>query len=1022
MLIAAAEEIKKDQMPKIKKRDERIVEYDRSKINNAIWKAVKSVGGTDYQNAVYLTSLVEKQIKEKFYLSESVDVETIQDIVEEILIKQGHDKVAKSYILYRQQHASIRELGQQISETKVVDDYIGLNTWKVKENSNQTFSLQGLNNHISSTISQKYWLDKIYPPEVRNAHNSGDFHIHDLGLLATYCVGWDLKDLLVRGFTGVEGKISSAPAKHFRSLLGQIVNFFYTLQGESAGAQAFSSFDTLIAPYIYYDKLNYAQVKQSLQEFVFNMNVPTRVGFQTPFTNITMDLKVPEFMKHEPAIVGGQMMEKTYGEFQDEMDMLNQAYAEIMCEGDALGRVFTFPIPTYNITEDFEWNNPKYNKVWEMTAKYGIPYFSNFIGSDMKPEDVRSMCPLHPDTQIIVRNNKGISIRTIKDIHYSDNIKNEILCNGEWIEASTIVSNAKECVEVVVYNGTSVVMDVKHEQPIKRSKGETIEVLRAKDIVPGMWVPFNSTPIKEDKDNYLAGYAVGAYVGNGSFEGQGTIVYSLNTDKKIAVKDILGKFFTNMGFIVTFDIRNELLSLKVRCDEFAAENWIEQFVDGNCPQDKKIKLRSFKMGKSFLQGILDGWYDTDGGNKERIYTSSTHLVEDFKVVCSLLGYAYKIGAADEREDRLSDKPVYTLKYHTRPSYNDNFFFEDGYYWFKVEDVVKSDYKGSVFCFVVKSEESLFQLANGLVTHNCRLRIDNTELQTRGGGLFGSNPLTGSIGVVTINLPRLGYLSTSEDDFYSRLANIMDIAKESLEIKRKVIEKLTEESLYPYSKFYLQDIKCKTNQYWANHFSTIGLVGMNEACINLFGEDISSSKGYSFAKDIMYFMRERIKGYQNETGNLYNLEATPAEGCSYTLLLKDNKLFGQQPYKNYTNSTQLPVDYTRDIFTALKHQEPLQTSYTGGTVFHTFLGESPSAEAAKKLIYKMCYQFKLPYYSLTPTFSICPEHGYLTGEHFTCPTCSSECEVYSRVVGYLRPVKQWNQGKQAEYSSRTEFTL
>ena len=697
MLIAAAEEIKKDQMPKIKKRDERIVEYDRSKINNAIWKAVKSVGGTDYQNAVYLTSLVEKQIKEKFYLSESIDVETIQDIVEEILIKQGHDKVAKSYILYRQQHASIRELGQQISETKAVDDYIGLNTWKVKENSNQTFSLQGLNNHISSTISQKYWLDKIYPPEVRNAHNSGDFHIHDLGLLATYCVGWDLKDLLVRGFTGVEGKISSAPAKHFRSLLGQIVNFFYTLQGESAGAQAFSSFDTLIAPYIYYDKLNYAQVKQSLQEFVFNMNVPTRVGFQTPFTNITMDLKVPEFMKHEPAIVGGQMMEKTYGEFQDEMDMLNQAYAEIMCEGDALGRVFTFPIPTYNITEDFEWNNPKYNKIWEMTAKYGIPYFSNFINSNMKPEDVRSMC-------------------------------------------------------------------------------------------------------------------------------------------------------------------------------------------------------------------------------------------------------------------------------------------------------------------------------------CRLRIDNTELQTRGGGLFGSNPLTGSIGVVTINLPRLGYLSTNEDDFYSRLANIMDIAKESLEIKRKVIEKLTEESLYPYSKFYLQDIKCKTNQYWANHFSTIGLVGMNEACINLFGEDISSSKGHSFAKDIMYFMRERIKDYQDETGNLYNLEATPAEGCSYTLLLKDNKLFGQQPYKNYTNSTQLPVDYTRDIFTALKHQEPLQTSYTGGTVFHTFLGESPSAEAAKKLIYKMCYQFKLPYYSLTPTFSICPEHGYLTGEHFTCPTCSSECEVYSRVVGYLRPVKQWNQGKQAEYSSRTEFTL
>lgn len=969
----------------IRKRDGRIVKYDNFKINNAIWKAVKSVGGTDYEYTTYLTELVETIIEEQYESNEYIDVETIQDIVEEVLIKQGHDKVAKSYILYRQQHKEIREMKTHMNEISVVDDYIELSTWTVKENSNQTFSLQGLNNHISSNISQKYWLNKIYSEEIKNSHINGDFHIHDLGLIATYCftgdtkipllngeiktleelanthkektfwvysidelgnivpglarnprktrteadlvkvtldnkkvihctpdhpflmrngeyqeasklkagdslmplylyqsfrgtdytgvynpannerqylhrilmkcpadkvchhidanktnneptnlkllderthrsleliktmktdkwkesnrqvlnkrnrseemrkistkntikrnktdrqraslsfahkkgisinkqdylnyvdqngylpisqfaliqnhkivsvesidykadvyditvdkyhnfaleagvfvhncVGWSLNDLLTYGFTGVEGKISSSPAKHFRALLGQIVNFFYTLQGESAGAQAFSNFDTLIAPYIYYDNLTYEQVKQGIQEFIFNMNVPTRVGFQTPFTNITMDLKVPQFMKNEPAIVGGKMMDKTYGDFQNEMNMLNKAFAEIMSEGDAQGRVFTFPIPTYSITEDFDWDDPNYDIIWEMTAKYGIPYFSNFINSDLNPEDVRSMC-------------------------------------------------------------------------------------------------------------------------------------------------------------------------------------------------------------------------------------------------------------------------------------------------------------------------------------CRLRLDTNELRKRGGGLFGSNPLTGSIGVVTINLPRIGLLSANKEDFFIKLKELMDLAKDSLEIKRKVIEKLTEENLYPYSRFYLESIKQRMGSYWANHFSTIGLIGMNEACLNLFCENIASEKGLEFSKEVMYFMRDTISQYQDETGNLYNLEATPAEGCSYTLLLKDNKYFGEQPYKNYTNSTQLPVNYTRDLFSALKHQEILQTLYTGGTVFHTFLGEAPSAESAKKLIKKMCYQFELPYYSLTPTFSICPDHGYLKGEQLTCPLCekegtSTECEIYSRVVGYLRPVKQWNTGKQAEYSSRLEYSL
>ena len=680
---------------KVRKRDGRIVEYDPSKINTAIWKAVKSVGGTDYSRTVILTNLVELLLEAEN--QEILDVEFIQDKVEEVLIKEGHDRVAKSYILYRQQHAEMREIKNHFAEVETVDDYIQATTWKVKENSNQTFSLQGLNNHISAEASQKYWLNKIYPAEIKNAHLSGGFHIHDLGLIATYCVGWDLKDLLIKGFTGVEGKIASSPAKHYRSLLGQIVNFFYTLQGESAGAQAFSNFDTLVAPFIRYDKLEYKQVKQGLQEFVFNMNVPTRVGFQTPFTNITMDLKVLEFMKNEPVVLGGQYMEETYGDFQPEMDMFNQAFAEIMCEGDSLGRVFTFPIPTYSITKDFDWDNPNYDKIWEMTAKYGIPYFSNFVNSDMSPEDVRSMC-------------------------------------------------------------------------------------------------------------------------------------------------------------------------------------------------------------------------------------------------------------------------------------------------------------------------------------CRLRIDNTELQKRGGGLFGSNPLTGSIGVVTINLPRLGFLAEDKKDFFIRLSSLMSLAKTSLEIKRKVLENLTESRLYPYSMYYLEGVKEQMGSYWANHFSTIGLIGINEAALNLLGVGIETEEGHHFATEVMAFMRDRISSYQEETGNLYNLEATPAEGCSYTLLLKDNRTYGEQPYKNYTNSSQLPVGFTDDVFMALKHQEPLQTAYTGRTVFHTFLGEMPDAQSAKNLVKKMCQQFKLPYYSVTPTFSICPEHGYVKGENFTCPNCGLECEVYSRVVGYLRPVKQWNPGKQAEYGERKEYTV
>ncbi|HIU91689.1 MAG TPA: ribonucleoside triphosphate reductase [Candidatus Limenecus avicola] len=590
---------------------------------------------------------------------------------------------------------------------KLVDDYLKQLDWQVKENSNMTYSVQGLNNYISSAISKNYWLNKIYTPEIKYAHENGDIHIHDLNLISTYCVGWDLKDLLMEGFTGVDGKIKCAPAKHFRTALGQIVNFLYTMQGEAAGAQAFSNFDTLLAPFVKYDKLEYAQVKQAMQEFVFNLNVPTRTGFQTPFTNITMDMTVPSYYADHPVIIGGELMEDTYKEFQHEMNLINKAYFEIMMQGDCTGKVFTFPIPTYNVTKDFDWDNPELEGLWEMTAKYGIPYFSNFINSDMNPEDARSMC-------------------------------------------------------------------------------------------------------------------------------------------------------------------------------------------------------------------------------------------------------------------------------------------------------------------------------------CRLRIDNRELEYRGGGLFGSNPLTGSVGVVTINLPRIGYLAKNEAEFFRMLCRNMELARESLEIKRKVIEDYTDKNLYPYTKFYLRDIKARHGSYWKNHFSTIGLVGMNEACENLTGKNIGTDEGREFALKVMDYMRNMISNFQKETGNNYNLEATPAEGTTYRLARLDKQKFdaikcaNQHEYENgakpfYTNSTQLPVNYTDDIFELLDKQDELQTKYTGGTVVHIFAGERVyDTKVVKNLVKKVCENYKLPYFTFSPTFSICPEHGYVAGEHFTCPDCGSACEVFSRVVGYISPVNQWNEGKKEEFAMRKTF--
>lgn len=646
---------------RVQKRDGRLVLFDESKITESIFKAVKAVGQDDYNKAKNLSSKVVSILEIFFKGGVIPTIEMIQDLVEKVLIESSEVEIAKAFILYRDQRRRLRAEGQVMMDvTETMDGYLKQSDWRVAENANMNYSLSGLLMHAATSVFAHYTLNNVYSQEIAEAHKNGDIHIHDLGMgIAGYCAGWSLRQLIAEGFNGVPGKIDSKPAKHLDSVLWQMINFIGTLQNEWAGAQAFSSFDTYLAPFVKSDKMSYQKVKQALQGFIFNMNVPTRWGGQTPFSNITLDWVVPEDMKNKKVLVGGRELDFTYGECQLEMDMINKAFMEVITEGDAKGRVFTFPIPTYNITTDFEWNSENANFLFEMTAKYGIPYFQNFINSELNPGDVRSMC-------------------------------------------------------------------------------------------------------------------------------------------------------------------------------------------------------------------------------------------------------------------------------------------------------------------------------------CRLQMDMRELRQKGGGLFGAVEMTGSLGVVTINLPRIGYLSKTKEEYFERLLKLMDISKVSLEIKRKMVQRNMDNGLMPFTKRYLGTLQ--------NHFNTIGINGMNESLMNFFGTDINlgTKKGIAFAEEVLDFMREQLMKYQEETGNIYNLEATPAEGTAYRFAKIDKSRYPdiitagkEQPY--YTNSSQLPVNFTTDVFEALELQDSLQTKYTGGTVLHGFLGERVSdGETCKKLVKRISYNFRLPYFTITPTFSVCPKHGYIPGRHETCP--------------------------------------
>lgn len=688
---------------RIRKRDGSVEKFCPEKITVAIFKAATACGGSDYELAGTLCGKVVA-LAERQFGGRVPDVESVQDLVERTLIKEGHARTAKAYILYREKRAGARNMNALIGATiEMFSDYLGDRDWRIRENANTQKSINGLNNYVREFFTKNYWLHEVYPADVREAHENGDAHIHDLGFLGPYCAGWDLYQLLRDGFGGVPGKVESSPANHLRSFLGQIVNSTFTTQGETAGAQAWSSFDTYCAPFIRYDNLTYEQVKQSLQEFIFNINVPTRVGFQCPFSNLTFDLTVPKTLRDKGVIKGGEQTGDKYGDFQEEIDLFNQAFCEVMMQGDAKGRVFTFPIPTINITKDFNWDSPSVNAFMATTCKYGIPYFANYVNSDLSPDDAVSMC-------------------------------------------------------------------------------------------------------------------------------------------------------------------------------------------------------------------------------------------------------------------------------------------------------------------------------------CRLRLDTKQLRKRGGGLFGSNPMTGSIGVFTINLPRIGYLSKTKQEFKARLWRLVQVGRTSLELKRKIIEQQTERGLYPYSANHLRDVKARTDQYWHNHFSTIGILGMNEALLNFMGNGIASPEGLEFAVEIMEYLRELLLDIQQQTGHVYNLEATPAEGTAYRLAKLDKGRYPEilaagngTPY--YTNSTQLPVEFSDDIFEVLNLQDELQSLYTGGTVLHAYLGESiEDIETCKRFIDKVFTKYKLPYISITPTFSVCNTHGYLRGEQFTCPHCGAETEVWSRVTGYLRPLANYNDGKRQEYRDRKKFFI
>jgi anaerobic ribonucleoside-triphosphate reductase len=918
----------------------------------------------------------------------------------------------------------------------IIDGYLEKADWRVKENSNRSYSIQGLNMALAEEVTAKFCLEKVYPKSVSDAHKEGFLHIHDLGNgLAGYCTGWDLMDLLLRGFGGVRGKITTKPAKHLRVALLHAVNFLYTVQNEVSGAVAFSNFDTLMAGFIRSDGLSYEEVKQSLQEFIYNINVPTRQGSQTPFTCLTLDLEVPKHLADTPAIIGGKPCDFTYGELQKELDMFNRAFAEVMLEGDFAGRPFSFPIPTYSITDSFDWDNPNHEALWKMTAKYGNPSFSNFVGSDMSPEDVRAMCCFRGDTRLTCMVDGAIRTIEMQKLCKSKTLGGVgdsslfVPRDGEWVRARAVkVPYQNRFFEISLRNGHTITVTDNHIHPTK--EGDVVTTM----LSVGDSLRWSSEfPDYDGVGGFDIGWIVGLYLAEGSRLGKTGIQFSVGASESAVIEKtirLMSSLFS--AYVGVFKNTGNSTTLAVNSKPVRA--MIDSYVAGKGPSKKLVFYK--RLSKEMLQGIFDGWMAGDGKKDgKEAYSSSVDLIKQMGEVCFILGINTNIRKY-ERTASMGGRDytgnVYAL--HVCDTQNGRVYKkENGHLFCEITEIKEVGNRNKVaFCVeVIGDDIPYFNIANGLYTHNCRLRLDmnNGHLRKKGGGLFGSNPKTGSIGVVSINLARLGYLAENEAEFMEGVYAMMEKAKDALEVKRELIERLSQKGLYPYSYFYLDGKP--DSPVWGNHFSTIGIIGMNDAILNLFGYGIEDERGRDFAIKALKGMRDMVSVIQCDTKHPYNLEATPAEGASMSLARKDAKAYpeikfynvefsgGTTPY--YTNSTQLPAATSLNLFEALDHQDELQSIYTGGTIFHAFLGERcPDFVSVKELVKKVVSNYHLPYFSVTPTFSVCADHGYLSGEHIFCPECGKRAEVYSRVVGYIRPIEQWNDGKLSEFFERTTY--
>lgn len=923
-----------------------------------------------------------------------------------------------------------------IDVKQTVEEYIGKTDWRVAENSNAHYSFGALNKHLAARVSAEYWLEEVYDKKISDAHRNGYFHIHDLSALTVYCCGYSLIDIIKKGVRGVSNIPTSKPAKHFMSLLNQVANLITIYQNEIAGAVAFTSFDTLVAPFIKEDNLSYEEVKQHMQNFIFSINSNSRGGAEPAFSNLSFDLTPPKHLLDEFVIVGAEYLDYTYGDCQKEMDMLNRAFCEVMLEGDANGKPHPYPIPTYNIHDRFDWDNPNNELLWEMTGKYGIPYFTNYINSDMDPSDAMSMCPIGPNEKVLIKSSRGrgLEFSSVGNI-YKGNSKQEeyeIYSHGKFVKGRFRQFKDQKMLRVTLVNGHTLDMSEEHLNFVMKNKESDEYVAKGRELRPGEYLPYSLNVYSGHGGSYELGYFVGAFAGDGSFDGDTSVVFSLGEAKeKAGVLDRLKDFAENEFGARTSVYRHEDSKLvTLRVSSKALVGLCKEFVEGK-EKEKCYSANVFGMSVPFRKGVLDGHYDTDGGNRYRIYTSSVKMVESLNMLAATLGTTTNV-VSDEREGRFGTDPNYTVRIYqfTNECYGDAWFKHGDKVWFKI-DKIEEIPSSTAYCFEVENDEPMFTVGTtGILTHNCRLRIDLRELRKRGGGLFGSGEKTGSIGVVTINLPRLAYLSSqlyaeqesAKKHFYHLLEEYMNLAKDSLVVKRKFLQEQLERGLLPAFKEYVGTLD--------NHFSTIGLVGMNEMCVNLLGCGIKSKAGHKFALEVLDFMREKIADYQEETGDLFNLEATPAESCAYRLAKIDvaefgDKIYtkgnqdGQAPY--YTNSCHLPVDEVEDIMQLVTHQEKLQEKFTGGTVIHLYMNSSIPGETAKKIVRTVCERTRIPYVSISPVYSICPEHKFIHGYNPECPHCGKPTEQYQRITGYIRQISKFNVGKKAEFADRAQLS-